>query len=217
MQDYLNYKTVKKIFKPTHCAEGVGAKVKRIIGAEGLDMKQMDPFLMLDYFDVRLPSGFPDHPHRGFETVTYMLQGTIYHEDFRGHKGMIGPGGIQWMTAGKGIMHAEIPGSETESSIGFQLWINLRKHEKLEEPGYQEYEADQIPKVDKWEDQGVIAKVIAGEAFDCKGPIYCRTPSEYIDFTIKKDSIYKHTVPQKWNFLIFCYAGSFEIMQEDGK
>jgi len=80
---------------------------------------------MLDFFNTSLPGGFPDHPHRGFETVTYMLSGGMAHQDFRGHKGVIGPGDVQWMTAGKGILHAEMPTSFTERSIGFQLWINL--------------------------------------------------------------------------------------------
>lgn len=86
---------------------------------------------MLDYFKVRLPAGFPDHPHRGFETVTYMQQGSFYHEDFKGHKGKIGPGDLQWMTAGKGIVHSEIPASYDEDSLGFQLWINLESKNKL--------------------------------------------------------------------------------------
>lgn len=96
----------------------------RVVGNQHL--RRLDPFLMLDYFKVRLPAGFPDHPHRGFETVTYMKSGSFYHEDFKGHKGTIGPGHIQWMTAGKGIVHAEMPASYEEYSIGFQLWLNLK-------------------------------------------------------------------------------------------
>ena len=88
-------------------------------------MNNLDPFLMLDLFDVKLPAGFPDHPHRGFETVTYMIEGEVHHEDFTGTRGVIGPGDIQWMTAGKGIVHAEMPGSFEQRSYGFQLWINL--------------------------------------------------------------------------------------------
>lgn len=133
MQSFLNKKTVKKVWKPKYQGEGRGARVRRIIGSQILSKKEMDPFLMLDHFNVKLPAGFPDHPHRGFETVTYMLSGKIHHEDFRGHKGTIGPGDIQWMTAGKGIVHAEIPGSKTEASIGFQLWINLKKEDKMKE------------------------------------------------------------------------------------
>lgn len=98
-----------KIFKPNRKSEGDGAYVIRIIGTDFL--RALDPFLMLDYFQVKLPAGFPDHPHRGFETVTYMKSGTMYHEDIKGHQGIIRPGDLQWMTAGKGIIHAEMPGS----------------------------------------------------------------------------------------------------------
>jgi redox-sensitive bicupin YhaK (pirin superfamily) len=96
----------------------------------------MDPFLMLDLFNVKLPAGFPDHPHRGFETVTYMLSGSICHEDFKGHAGEIKAGDIQWMTAGKGIVHAEMPSSFDVPAVGFQLWINLDAKSKFCEPGY---------------------------------------------------------------------------------
>ena len=100
---------------------------------------------MLDLFRVKLPAGFPDHPHRGFETVTYMIEGEVHHEDFKGHRGVISPGDIQWMTAGKGIVHAEMPGSWVQDSYGFQLWINLDSKNKFCEPGYQEFLAKNIP------------------------------------------------------------------------
>ena len=104
---------------------------------------------MLDYFKVRLPVGFPDHPHRGFETITYMQEGKVRHEDFKGHKGIIGPGDVQWMTAGKGIVHSEMPDSFEEDSLGFQLWLNLRANEKMKDPNYQEFSHDQIPVLQK--------------------------------------------------------------------
>ena len=217
MHSFYNFKAIKKIFTPKEQGEGVGAKVKRIIGTHVLTKKEMDPFLMLDYFNVKLPAGFPDHPHRGFETVTYLLKGKIFHEDFKGHKGTLNPGDIQWMTAGKGIVHAEIPASKTEPAIGFQLWINLRKTEKMIAPAYQEYPKEEIPFVDKWDDEGIRARVIAGETFDVKGPIYTRTPAEYIDFEVKKGTVYRHTIPARWNFLVFAFEGSFEITQEDDK
>jgi quercetin 2,3-dioxygenase len=144
----------------------VGATVKRVIGTRVL--RTRDPFLMLDYFNVKLPGGFPDHPHRGFETVTYMLKGKILHEDFKGHKGEIGPGDIQWMTAGKGIVHAEMPASKTESSIGFQLWINLQSKLKFIEPMYQEYTSAQIP---IYKEDGLLVKLIAGEAYGVNNPL----------------------------------------------
>jgi len=125
-------KKIKNIFSPKEQGEGDGARVNRIIGTRNLGT--LDPFLMLDLFNVKLPAGFPDHPHRGFETVTYMLSGRILHEDFKGHKGEIGPGDIQWMTAGRGIVHAEMPASFDESSFGFQLWINLQEKNKFCEP-----------------------------------------------------------------------------------
>ena len=120
---------------------------------------------MLDLFNVQLPAGFPDHPHRGFETVTYMLSGEVCHEDFKGHSGRIGPGDIQWMTAGKGIVHAEMPGSFEKPSIGFQLWINLDSKNKFCQPQYQEHLADKIP-VYKDESISMVAKVISGSVFD---------------------------------------------------
>jgi redox-sensitive bicupin YhaK (pirin superfamily) len=127
-------KTIKNIFSPAEQGEGDGAKVRRIIGSRSLG--NLDPFLMLDLFNVKLPAGFPDHPHRGFETVTYMLSGKVLHEDFKGHRGEIGPGDIQWMTAGRGIVHAEMPSSFDEPSLGFQLWINLHAANKFCEPQY---------------------------------------------------------------------------------
>jgi len=115
-----NTNTLKKVvttFVPNEKGEGDGARVRRIIGSR--ELSNLDPFLMLDLFSVKLPAGFPDHPHRGFETVTYMLDGEVAHEDFKGHKGIIGPGDIQWMTAGKGIVHAEMPNSFEQTSLGF--------------------------------------------------------------------------------------------------
>jgi len=113
----LHLKDVGVIFESKEQGEGVGAKVRRYIGTPR--NPRLDPFLMLDLFNVKLPAGFPDHPHRGFETVTYMLSGQIMHEDFKGHQGTLGPGDIQWMTAGKGIVHAEMPASFDEPAYGF--------------------------------------------------------------------------------------------------
>ena len=136
-------KKIAQAFTAKEQGEGVGAKVRRFIGIERLDT--LDPFLMLDLAKVKLPAAFPDHPHRGFETVSYTLEGNFSHEDFRGHKGTLSAGDVQWMTAGKGIVHSEIPMSFTEESRGFQLWINLDKKNKFNEPRYQEIKADQIP------------------------------------------------------------------------
>ena len=160
---------------------------------------------MLDLFNVKLPAGFPDHPHRGFETVTYMLSGKIMHEDFKGHRGEIGPGDIQWMTAGKGIVHAEMPSSFEEPAVGFQLWINLHAANKFCEPQYQEFLKDNIP-LYKNPENGMQAKVISGEVFGVKGPIVARTPTYFLDFIFDKaGTVYAHTIPKGWNSIIVIY------------
>ncbi|XP_038839118.1 pirin-like, partial [Salvelinus namaycush] len=138
--------------------EGVGAHVRRSIGRK--ELINLDPFLMLDEFKVKKPSGFPDHPHRGFETVTYVLKGVSAHEDFCGHAGLLKPGDLQWMTAGRGVVHAEMPVSE-EPVQGLQLWVNLRREDKMVEPQYQELKDSQVPKPSR---EGVTVAVISGQA-----------------------------------------------------
>ena len=197
-----SFKTIEKIFTPVVVPEGVGAKVRRIIGTTHLP--RLDPFLMLDHFNVKLPGGFPDHPHRGFETVTYMQEGEVFHEDFKGNKGRLGPGDLQWMTAGKGILHAEMPGSWEQEAIGFQLWINLASKNKFCEPGYQEISKDKVLIAKK---DGVTAKVIAGEALGAKGPIYARTPALYLDIKMEPNSKFEQVIPKGWNSFSYVYKG----------
>ena len=199
-------KTIEKIFKPNVVPEGDGARVRRIIGTQ--DLKRLDPFLMLDHFNAKLPAGFPDHPHRGFETVTYMLKGTFHHEDFKGHKGSISPGDVQWMTAGKGIVHAEMPGSFEEAGDGFQLWINLPNKEKMCEPQYQEFKKEDFPIVEK---NGAKIKVVAGESYGTKGPIYHRTPTFFLDVTMEPKSSIEQYVPKNWNGFVYVYEGKAKI------
>jgi redox-sensitive bicupin YhaK (pirin superfamily) len=162
---------------------------------------------MLDHFKVRLPAGFPDHPHRGFETVTYMQEGVMHHEDFKGHKGTIGPGDIQWMTAGKGIVHAEMPGSTEQDSVGFQLWLNLKSKDKMQEPQYQEYTKDQIPVFEK---DGTKVKIICGEWEGHSGPIKYHTPSYYMDIKLPKDGKFQIPIKKLWNSIIYVYEGAVE-------
>lgn len=165
---------------------------------------------MLDYFKVRLPAGFPDHPHRGFETVTYMQQGNFYHEDFKGHKGKIGPGDLQWMTAGRGILHSEIPASYEEDSLGFQLWINLESKNKMVEPAYQEYTSD---KIEVFKGDGVEVKIISGKWEGKTGPIYARTPSYYFDVHVLPGGAFELPIPGEWNTIIFVYEG--QVVYQD--
>jgi len=197
------FRTIEKIFTPPVVPEGEGASVRRIIGTSAL--KKLDPFLMLDHFNAKLPAGFPDHKHRGFETVTYMLKGTFHHEDFKGHRGTINAGDVQWMTAGKGIMHAEMPGSWEEPGDGLQLWINLLNKDRYCEPQYQEYTSEQFPVVTK---DNARVKIIAGESLETKGIIYHRTPTFYLDVEMKSNGHLEQLIPKNWNGLCYLYSGS---------
>uniref|UniRef100_A0A2P2L740 Pirin-like protein n=4 Tax=Rhizophora mucronata TaxID=61149 RepID=A0A2P2L740_RHIMU len=191
---------VKKFLaRPQH--EGLGAIVRRSIGR--FELRYFDPFLLLDEFSVTAPAGFPDHPHRGFETVTYMLQGAVTHEDFEGHKGTIKAGDLQWMTAGRGIVHSEMPAAQGTQK-GLQLWINLPSKHKMTEPRYQEVSSKDIAEATK---DGVKVRVIAGEALGTKSSIYTRTPTMYLDFTLKPGAHLQQPVPLSWNAFVYVLEG----------
>ena len=180
--------------------EGAGAVVRRGIGRS--ELKNLDPFLLLDHFSVSPPGGFPDHPHRGFETVTYMLEGGITHQDFAGHKGTIRTGDVQWMTAGRGIVHSEMP-AEAKNN-GLQLWINLSANDKMIEPKYQELPSENIPSIEK---DGVEVRVIAGESMGMNSPVYTRTPTMFLDFTIMPQAQLNQTIPDSWNSFAYIIEG----------
>ncbi|XP_042436110.1 pirin-like protein [Zingiber officinale] len=191
---------VKKVLaRPQH--EGDGAIVRRSIGRG--ELRNLDPFLMLDEFSVSAPAGFPDHPHRGFETVTYMLEGAFTHQDFAGHKGTIRAGDLQWMTAGKGIIHSEMPAAPGENK-GLQLWINLSSKDKMMEPRYQELQSKDISKVER---DGVAVRIIAGESFGVQSPVYTQTPTMYLDFTLSPGSQVHQRIPESWNAFVYIVDG----------
>ncbi|KAG2682478.1 hypothetical protein I3843_11G193700 [Carya illinoinensis] len=189
----------KFLARPQH--EGAGAIVRRSIGR--FELKYFDPFLVLDEFSVTAPAGFPDHPHRGFETVTYMLQGSVTHEDFEGHKGTIGVGDLQWMTAGRGIVHSEMPAAQGTQK-GLQLWINLSSKHKMIEPRYQEILSKNVSEAVK---DGIKVRVIAGEALGTKSPIYTRTPTMYLDFTLKPGAHLEQPIAISWNAFVYILEG----------
>lgn len=198
------YRTIVKSFTPAERPEGDGALVRRIVGTSQL--RNLDPFLMLDHFKVVKPHGFPDHPHRGFETVTYMIHGVMQHEDFKGHAGRIGPGDIQWMTAGKGIMHAEMPATNTVE--GLQLWVNLHSEFKMCEPAYQEMKSSDILKVSN---DKVNATIIAGRSMGQEARTITRTPTYYIDFKISPNGSHVQEVPRGWNAFLYVLEGSLQV------
>ncbi|KAL5708100.1 hypothetical protein ACHQM5_018932 [Ranunculus cassubicifolius] len=191
---------VKKIVaKPQR--EGDRAIVRRSIGTHELD--HFDPFLLLDEATIESPAGFPDHPHRGFETVSYMLKGSVLHEDFEGHRGTLETGDVQWMTAGKGILHSETP-PPTGSHRGVQLWVNLSSKNKMVDPKYQDLKNKDIGEA---EHNGVKVRVIAGESMGVKSDIFTRTPTMYLDFTLQPGSHFQQPIPQTWNAFIYVLDG----------
>lgn len=197
-------KSVARVIIPPMVAEGKGARVRRIIGTQAI--KNLDPFLMLDHATAGKPAGFPDHPHRGFETVSYILEGVFKHEDFKGHSGILRPGDVQWMTAGRGIMHSEMP--DTDYTEGFQLWVNLRSSEKMCEPAYQTLSSESILTV---EQNGVTAKIIAGRAMGQQAETMTRTPAYFVDYNFTAGSSVLQEIPAGWNSFVYVLKGTIKI------
>ncbi|XP_075450226.1 pirin isoform X1 [Ascaphus truei] len=198
----MSIRRVVKTVLSVEQSEGVGALVRRSIGRP--ELKNLDPFLLMDEFKGGKPAGFPDHPHRGFETVSYLLcGGSMAHEDFCGHVGILHPGDLQWMTAGRGIVHAEMP-CTVEPAHGLQLWVNLRSSEKMIPPQYQELKSSEIPKPSK---DGVTVAVISGESLGVKSKVYTRTPTLYLDFVLEKGAVHTQPVPKGWTAFIYTLSG----------
>jgi redox-sensitive bicupin YhaK (pirin superfamily) len=201
-----------KIVRAQEATEGAGVRIRRSLGTSALDYH--DPFLLLDEFKSEAGAdyiaGFPDHPHRGFETVTYMLAGSMRHEDHKGNRGELGPGSLQWMTAGRGIIHSEMPLQKDGLMWGFQLWVNLPARNKMTAPRYQDIPASAIPEVQA--EAGVVIRVIAGEAGGTRGPVEgIATSPLYLDLRIPAGGSYEHPVPPEHNALVYVYEGAGEV------
>jgi len=194
-------------------SDGAGVRLTRIIGSPDLNM--LDPFLLLDCFESDNPddyiAGFPDHPHRGFETVTYLLAGRMRHKDNAGHEGVIEPGGVQWMTAGRGIVHSEMPEQENGLLKGFQLWVNLPAAEKMTPPGYQEFDASQIP--EETLEHGGTVTVIAGKTDrGTVGPAHRpSTDPLYFDVELPSGGSFEQFIPPSHHAAIYTVDGSVQI------
>jgi redox-sensitive bicupin YhaK (pirin superfamily) len=205
----------RKVVKVVHgmpTSDGAGVKLRRVIGQPGLP--ELDPFLMLDEFGTDAPAdyiaGFPEHPHRGFETVTYMLDGRMRHRDNHGHEGVLVPGSVQWMTAGRGIVHSEMPEQQEGRMRGFQLWLNLPARDKMTEPKYQEFGPERIPVATPA--SGVSVKVIAGEVGAVKGPIaQPATDPTYLDVGLTAGSAYTHALPEQHAAFLYVFEGAVQI------
>jgi hypothetical protein len=207
---------IVQIVRGQPTSDGAGVKLTRVIGQPGLDM--LDPFLMLDEFRSDQANdyiaGFPNHPHRGFETVTYMLAGRMRHGDNQGNSGLLTAGSVQWMTAGRGIQHSEMPEQEDGLMWGFQLWVNLPAKDKMTAPRYQDIAPDRIPEVDLA--KGVRVRVIAGEAGGITGPVHAEaTAAVYLDLRLEQGSQTELELPAGHNAFVYVYEGQARV--GDGK
>src|SRR5215468_10705486 len=210
-------RSVRKVVKGMPTSDGAGVKLTRVIGQPQL--QDLDPFLMLDEFGTDRPgdyiAGFPSHPHRGFETVTYMLDGRMRHKNNHGHEGVLVPGSVQWMTAGRGIVHSEMPEQQEGRMRGFQLWINLPARDKMTEPKYQEFAPEKIPVANLG--RGVSVKVIAGRIGDTVGPIaQPATDPTYLDIALEAGAQFAHALPLDHAAFLYVYEGSVRVGSGEG-
>jgi len=196
--------------RPT--SDGAGVKLTRVLTQDL--QRRLDPFLMLDAFGSDDPddyiAGFPDHPHRGFETVTYMIAGRMRHRDSVGHEGLLENGGVQWMTAGRGIIHSEIPQQEDGTMEGFQLWLNLPGRDKMQPPGYRDFTNADLPQLVT--SQGVAVTVIAGESHGVAGAVTREaTAPLYLDLHLPAGARFEQALPGGHNAFVYVYRGSLTV------
>jgi redox-sensitive bicupin YhaK (pirin superfamily) len=204
-----NLRTISQIIEPQYVIEGAGVKLRRSIAPR--TSNEFDPFLLFDHFAFNDPiegpiRGFPMHPHRGIETVTYMLEGSVNHRDSLGNSGLIGPGDVQWMTSGRGILHEEMPRRGPSGAInGFQLWVNLPARLKMSEPRYQEVNASTIPSYEK---DGVKIRVVAGNVDGIAGPVTEIAASPlYLDVQLDPDTEWTQPVDAGHTALAYVFEG----------
>jgi quercetin 2,3-dioxygenase len=215
-------RTLQRLIPSVPASDGAGVKLRRSIGKS--PSERVDPFLMLDEFFSDNPddylAGFPDHPHRGFETVTYMLEGHMLHQDHLGNRGDLRSGDVQWMTAGRGIIHSEMPQQTQGRMRGFQLWINLPAREKMKPAGYRDIAGADIPSAEL--PGGGRAKVIAGtlnaDGRPIAGPVQGLTTDPlYFDIALPAGAVFSHPVNPDYSVFVYAYEGAFDIGPQPGR
>ena len=211
----LHLRSVEAIVTGRQVTDGAGVRITRILTQDL--QRRLDPFLMLDVFRSDNPddyiAGFPDHPHRGFETVTYMIAGRMRHRDNAGHQGLLETGGIQWMTAGRGVVHSEMPEQEDGTMEGFQLWLNLPARDKMMAPWYRDFQSPEIPEFVT--EEGTTVRVIAGECHGIQGAVARpATLPHYIDLHLPAGGSFAEPLPADFNAFVVVYRGEIEIAGE---
>ena len=212
MKPQVAERAVRRVVTGIPTSDGAGVKLTRVIGQPQLP--DLDPFLLLDEFGTDKAedyiAGFPDHPHRGFETVTYMLDGRMRHRDNHGNEGVLVPGSVQWMTAGRGLVHSEMPEQQAGRMRGFQLWLNLPSREKMTAPKYQEFGPERIPTATPAE--GVTVKVIAGHVGEVAGPIQQpATDPTYLDLAIHPGAEFVQSLPPDHAGFLYVFEGAVRV------
>ncbi|MBV2263803.1 MAG: pirin family protein [Thauera sp.] len=210
----LHPRTVERLVTGHPTSDGAGVKLTRVL-TQPLQ-RRLDPFLMLDAFGSDQAddyiAGFPDHPHRGFETVTYMIAGRMLHRDSAGHEGLLENGGVQWMTAGRGVIHSEIPQQEEGVMEGFQLWLNLPAQDKMSAPWYRDFAAGELPRFTT--DDGVEATVIAGESHGVSGAVTrAVTAPLYLDLHLPAGTSFSQPLPAGHNAFVYVYRGQVKLAE----
>ncbi|WP_018608334.1 pirin family protein [Uliginosibacterium gangwonense] len=212
MTTTLTSRSVERLVAGRATSDGAGVKLTRVLTQDL--QRRLDPFLMLDAFRTDNPDdyigGFPDHPHRGFETVTYMIAGRMRHHDNAGNSGLLGPGASQWMIAGSGLIHSELPEQEEGLMEGFQLWLNLPARNKMIAPSYRDIPSAQIPEVRREDD--VLVRIIAGQAEGVAGAVQ-RPDTEplFLDVHLPAGTHYSQHVPAQHNAFLYVYRGAVEV------
>ena len=202
---------VERLVAGQATSDGAGVKLTRVL-AQPLQ-RRLDPFLMLDAFGSDAPgdyiAGFPDHPHRGFETVTYMIKGRMRHRDSAGHEGVVGDGGVQWMTTGRGLIHSEMPEQEDGVMEGFQLWLNLHSTDKMMAPAWHDIPGEQVP---EFESAGARVRVIAGSSHGVMGAMQRpRTEPLYLDIQLDAGASFAQPLPVDHNGFVYVYRGALQV------
>ena len=205
-------RAVERVIAGQPTSDGAGVKLTRVL-TQPLQ-RRLDPFLMLDAFGTDNPQdyigGFPDHPHRGFETVTYMIAGRMRHRDSAGHEGLLSNGGVQWMTAGRGVIHSELPEQEDGRMEGFQLWLNLAAKDKMRAPWYRDIQSAEIPEFTTAE--GVKVRAIAGRSHGVDGAMQREvTDPLYLDLELPAGASFAQALPASHNAFVYVYRGALTI------
>jgi quercetin 2,3-dioxygenase len=204
-------RNVERLVAGQATSDGAGVKLTRVLTQDL--QRRLDPFLMLDAFGTDNPGdyigGFPSHPHRGFETITYMLQGRMRHRDSAGNQGLLVPGGVQWMTAGRGVIHSEMPEQQDGAMEGFQLWLNLPARDKMCAPWYRDIAPQEVP---EWRQPGVTVRVIAGHSHGVAGAVQRETTLPlYLDIHLDAGGSFAQALPAAHNALLYVYRGDLTV------